>query len=65
MYTFTSEYEDETEGQYVEHSLHNECDLTALLTALTYFLRAAGFDYVEGLTAVKNDGSEAYSSTTF
>ncbi len=59
MYTFEYLYEnpdDDADTQAVSHTVNGEADLTELLTALTFFLRAAGFDYVTQLVAVKDDG---------
>ena len=64
MYTFAYDYESDTDTQSVTHTVHAEADLTELLNAFGFFLQAAGFTYVTGLTANKGD-DDLTTSVTF
>lgn len=64
MYAFTYDYEnpdDEADTASATRTVHEDADLVELITAFRDFLQAAGFTYVTGITAYKDDATVAHA----
>ncbi|UGA46836.1 hypothetical protein HU230_0012635 [Bradyrhizobium quebecense] len=65
MYSFEYAYmnpDDLFDTAHASRTVHADADLTEVLSAMRDFLQAAGFTYVVGLTAYKDDGTVAHAT---